>query len=145
MPLDAPVFRIDAGEDIGVNPSTETPIGTIVAKHLSRRDALRGLLAGAAVAGLAGTMTSRVALAAGSTLAFTEIPHGPKPDHEVAPGYRADVLIRWGDPIIADAPAFESAARAPPSSQAVRLQQRFRRLHAAAASARPTPITGCSG
>jgi hypothetical protein len=111
MPLDVPVFRIDAGEDIGVNPSTETPIGEIVARHLSRRDTLRGLLAGAAVAGLAGTMTSRVALAAGSTLAFAEIPHGPKPDHEVAAGYRADVLIRWGDPIIADAPAFDVRAQ----------------------------------
>ncbi len=48
-------------------------------RHLSRRDALRGLLAGAAVAGLASTMTSRVALAAGSTLAFAEIAHGPQP------------------------------------------------------------------
>ena len=43
--------KIDAGEHIGSNPSTEPSIGEIIERRFSRRDAMRGLFAvGAATA-----------------------------------------------------------------------------------------------
>src|SRR5438045_3838921 len=97
MAVDLPRPPVD--EDIGVNTSAERRIGDIVTARLSRRDALRGL-AGTALAAttLSQTLTSSTALAAGgSTLKFTEIAHGLSADQTVAPGYTAQVLIRWGD------------------------------------------------
>lgn len=42
-----------------------------------------------------------------STFGFTEIAHGVGATHQVAPGYRAEVLIRWGDPLLTGAPIFD--------------------------------------
>ncbi len=79
---------------IGVNTASTTPLRAV----LARRAALQGLL-GLAAAGLG----ARAGLAAGtSSLAFREIAHGPTPDHAVAEGYTARVLIRWGDNIAFD-------------------------------------------
>lgn len=46
-----------------------------------------------------------------SGLTFEEIPHGFDQDHHVSPGYSADVLIRWGDPLFADSPIFDPEAQ----------------------------------
>lgn len=48
-----------------------------------------------------GNATSRL-----NTLAFNEVPHGLDEFFTVPDGYSTQVLIRWGDPIFADAPAF---------------------------------------
>ncbi|MEZ5595628.1 MAG: PhoX family phosphatase [Pseudomonadales bacterium] len=37
---------------------------------------------------------------------FEEVPRGVDETHHVSPGYLADVLIRWGDPMFADSPQF---------------------------------------
>lgn len=81
-------------------------IGSLIETRLSRRAAL-GLMAGAGLA--AGLPAGRArALQDGvSSLAFTALPHAIEDDHAVAPGYRADVLIRWGDAMFDDAPAFD--------------------------------------
>ena len=39
-------------------------------------------------------------------LDFEEIAHGVDPTHHVPPGYVAQVLLRWGDPILPGAPAW---------------------------------------
>ena len=44
-----------------------------------------------------------------SSLNFEEPERDIAPDHAVAPGYRADVLIRWGDPIAAHGKSFNAA------------------------------------
>jgi len=85
------------------NPrSDERPIGALIAARLSRRETL---LAGMAAIALA---APRQAEAAGpSTLGFKELPLGLDETHHVAEGYEARVLIRWGDRVLADAPAFD--------------------------------------
>ncbi len=38
---------------------------------------------------------------------FTEVEAGVDETHHVAEGYRADILLRWGDPLFPDSPAFD--------------------------------------
>jgi secreted PhoX family phosphatase len=103
MPLD----QYEA-ENIGVNQSSERPFRDIVAARMSRRGLLRGAAATATVGVLGTTLTGAAVLAqGGSTLTFTEIAHGMSPNHAVAPGYTAQVLIRWGDKLAGEAPNFD--------------------------------------
>lgn len=106
--------RIDDGENIGSNPSTESSIGEVIARRFGRRDALRGLGAGAAVAALSGSglLGAAQALAdngkAGpSSFTFKEIAHTLDANDHIPEGYTKQVLIRWGDKVAADAPAFD--------------------------------------
>ena len=92
---------IDASEDIGVNTSTEPSIGELI----SRRAALRGLVA----AGAATALSGMPAQAAGpSTLTFRELTLGMDDTQHVPEGYEAQVLIRWGDAVEAGAPPFDA-------------------------------------
>lgn len=109
------------------NPTNKTvagpSIGEIIDRRFSRRTALKGLFGGAAAVVAGGALTSgllgttglagaaHAAGAAVTTLGFTEVPVGYTTTDEVAPGYSADVLIRWGDKVLADAPAFDPAAQ----------------------------------
>src|SRR3954468_21985612 len=88
--------------DSGVNSSPERRIGEIVAARLSRRQALWGLAATAVAASTAAGTPAQAQ--GGSTLTFAEIAHGLSPDHLVAAGYTAQVLIRWGDKVVGAAP-----------------------------------------
>ena len=49
------------------------------------------------------------AATADSTLKFAEIPHAYDANLHVAEGYEAQVLLRWGDKVLADAPEFAPA------------------------------------
>ncbi len=88
----------------------------IVATRIGRRQAVAGIGLGAAAAALSGVLgvplAARSAVAAGgpSTLTFTEAARVIGVGLQVAPGYRAEVLIRWGDPVAADAPGFDAHA-----------------------------------
>jgi secreted PhoX family phosphatase len=102
-------------EDIGSNPRPERTIGELIGRRLSRRAALLGL-AGTAV------FTDRLISAAEpaparpatpeagpSTLTFPELTHRLGQRDAVADCYEMQMLIRWGDPILADAPEFDVA------------------------------------
>jgi secreted PhoX family phosphatase len=72
----------------------------IVALRLSRRSLLAALAAGGALAAAGGALPLREALAqGGSTLAFKSLAPKIAAGHQVAEGYTADLVIRWGDPI----------------------------------------------
>ena len=84
-------------------------LGDIVARRLGRRDLLKGLLASTAVAAIAPRAHGAIAELPGFD--FEEIAHGVDETHHVAKGHRADILIRWGDPVVSGAPAFDPAAQ----------------------------------
>lgn len=93
-------------DDRPANPSANPHLADI----MSRRSVLGGLSAAAALTACQGILPFREALAASaSTLRFTEIAHHMSETHSVAPGYRVDVVIRWGDKVLAGAPAFDPA------------------------------------
>ena len=104
----------EASEDCPLNPARVPSLGDLVAARLSRRKLLKGALG----------LTVGAALAAAPALAaafgrpnrtgrfgFREIQHGVDANHHVAPGYRAEVLLRWGDPVAAGAPTFDPYAQ----------------------------------
>src|SRR4051794_13990250 len=77
--------------------------------RLSRRAALLGLTSVAALAGL-GFGRSAQAAPAATSLTFTELTKIYDQTHHVAPGYKAETLVRWGDPIVAGAKAYDAKA-----------------------------------
>lgn len=107
LPSHIPPTRSQASEEsqnAGINPSDNPTIDQVIDRRYGRRDVLKGLLAGAAAVGLkVGDARAQVA----PHFTFTEISHGVDRTHHVAPGYDADILIRWGDPVLTDAPAFD--------------------------------------
>jgi secreted PhoX family phosphatase len=100
-------------DDISSNPSGNTVFAEVLAERLSRRGFI-GAVAGAAAATMA---TSPLALSQAwantTTLSFTEIAHGVDEKFHVAQGYDAQVLIRWGDKVATDAPAFDPMKQTP--------------------------------
>ncbi|MCG8510919.1 MAG: DUF839 domain-containing protein, partial [Rhodospirillales bacterium] len=89
-------------------------LDALVQSRLSRRTAVKSLLAGGAAAAASGVVPMRLlsdaALAAAgdpSTLTFTQCSHVIKEDHHVAPGYESQVLMRWGDKVLPDAPEWD--------------------------------------
>jgi secreted PhoX family phosphatase len=107
----------EESEDVGRNPTDNPTLGDVIAARYARRDILKGALGVAAIA----TAVSPLALAAaGSARAetasryrFDELEAGADENHHVAPGYDADILIRWGDPVLGGAPPFNPAAHTP--------------------------------
>ena len=113
----------EAHDDIPRSPENAETIGEVIFRRYGRREVLRGTLGVAAAAALFGP----AALAAGNAKAeaprnrfdFAEIAAGNDRDHHVAPGYRAQILLRWGDPLFPDSPPFNPSAQ----SAAAQLKQ----------------------
>ncbi len=101
----------EAFDDIPTNPNLGNTIGDVINRRYGRRDVMRGMLGVAATTALFGSTalsSGRQAHAAGGgSYDFTELASGNDEKHHIAEGYNADVLLRWGDPIFADAPAFD--------------------------------------
>ena len=112
----------EASDDIPTNRSTEPTLGDVINARFKRRDVLRGALAVSAMTAIAGpaTLISQAAKAATSRYVFEEISHGADETHHTAPGYGADVIIRWGDPVLPGAPEFD-----PMSQTAAKQEQQF--------------------
>ena len=107
--LSSPDLTYESSEDIPVNPTGNATFGEIVQRRFNRREVLRGTLAVTAMGAIAGPIAfgGRQAKANGPAFTFTEIEHGVDTTHHVAPGYKAEVLLRWGDPLFPDSPAFD--------------------------------------
>ena len=111
---DMPLTRAQAfeeSENTGRNPTDNPTIGDVIAARFHRRDLLKGALGVAAIA----ATVSPLALAAagrahaqnGTRYRFEEVAAGVDDKHHVAEGHDADILIRWGDPMLPGAPAFD--------------------------------------
>ncbi|MBP0466141.1 PhoX family phosphatase [Roseomonas sp. PWR1] len=112
--------KIDASEEFGTsNPDPRRPIGEIIEARYGRRALLGAGAAAAALAALPGEAEAQGVPRTGgpSTLGFEELRHGLAQTESVAEGYEVQTLIRWGDPILADAPDF-TPGRTTPDQQA---------------------------
>jgi uncharacterized protein len=108
-------------DNIG-NPSNNETFEEIVAVRLSRRDFLGGSAALTAAASLGGVGSLLHAVPAEAKrdrplLGFQSIPVSETDTLEVPPGYTANVLIAWGDPV-SNGPAFKTDASNSAAEQA---------------------------
>jgi secreted PhoX family phosphatase len=106
------------------NPSSNPSFEAILAARHSRRQVLVGGLvaAGAALLG-SGGLRPRQARGADGLLGFRGVPASKADTVVVPPGYTADVLYAWGDPI-GDGPAFR-----PDATNTVADQERQAGMH----------------
>ncbi|WJR69203.1 PhoX family phosphatase [Neorhizobium sp. CSC1952] len=106
-----PTTQLEDADGEGHNSSINPTMGEIIGKRFSRRNFLQGSLAVSAIAATVSPvalMTAEKARATGvSAFSFSEIEAGVDANHHVAEGYSADVLLRWGDAIFPDSPAFD--------------------------------------
>jgi len=115
----------EAAENEGSNPSRSPTLGDMVAARLSRRDLMQGLVAVSVAAetlwprALAAAEAADGASAPPAAFDFPELAVAPSSDtHHVAEGYDADILVRWGDAVLPDAPAF-APGKPDPAAQAL--------------------------
>ncbi len=105
-------IAFEESENLGSNTSSNPTMGDVIAERLSRRDLMKGILAVSAITAAvspAALMAAGEANARGAASAFNfkEVAAGVDDKHYVAEGYDADVLIRWGDRVLQDAPEFD--------------------------------------
>lgn len=91
----------------------DRPAAEPLSRMIARRTVLKGVAGLGLAAGLPALAPSPAARAAParaggnpSTLGFVQPAHEITDGHRVAAGYHAEVLIRWGGPLFADAPPF---------------------------------------
>ncbi|MFY0409101.1 PhoX family protein [Solicola sp. PLA-1-18] len=94
------------------NTSGNEHFSDVLARSMARRTLLRASAVTGAGALVAGTPLAAAATGRGgrddlSRLAFTPVPPNVVDDVVVPEGFRADVVVRWGDPILPGAPAFD--------------------------------------
>ena len=93
------------------NTSGNAYFGDIAAAALSRRSVLRASAAGVGATAVAGVGGFAPALAdrgrGNPRLEFDAIQYGTSDTVEVPRGYEHRIVIRWGDPVLPDAPEFD--------------------------------------
>jgi secreted PhoX family phosphatase len=110
--------KLEEADGPGLNPTANRTMGEIIASRFSRRGFLRGAMAVTAIsatvspiallsAGDVQAATDAQGRVPGSAFDFSEVTAGVDANHHVAQGYDADVLLRWGDKVFADAPDFD--------------------------------------
>ena len=97
-------------------PANREHTGTAFSEILEKRISRRTMLQGAALLGLHVSLQDFAhASAASARPVFDELAHGLDEALHVAQGYSYQALLRWGDPLFADAPAFDPFGQSPES------------------------------
>ncbi len=108
-------------ENVGRNASPNPTLGDVIAARFGRRDILKGALGATAIATLAAPLAlasaGRAQAQNGTRFTFREVAAGVDDKHYVADGYDAQVLMRWGDPVLPGAPAFDPARQTAPAQK----------------------------
>ncbi|GAA6527290.1 PhoX family phosphatase [Intrasporangium sp. DVR] len=112
------------------NQSGNDAMADVVSRAIARRSVLKGSAVGAGALVIGGLATSAAAASEGTgaaaggrggadvgTAPFTPVPPNIEDDVVTAPEFQHAVVIRWGDPVEADAPAFD-VTRQTPEAQA---------------------------
>lgn len=103
----------------GLSDARNPHIQDVIARRYSRRSLLTSLVAAGAVAGLGTAFPLREVLAqSGSTLAFKSLPLTIDATHHVPQGYKADIVVRWGDPLTKGAQPLDLANQSAASQAA---------------------------
>jgi secreted PhoX family phosphatase len=113
---------MEESDNVGRNDTDNPTMGDIIEVRFNRRELMRGALAVTAISATLGPLalaSSRKAQAGTPSFGFTEVAAGVDPNHHIAPGYQADILIRWGDPVLPGAPTFDPGAQ---TAEAQKLQ-----------------------
>jgi uncharacterized protein len=101
----------EALDDTPQNTTIRETIGDIINARYHRRDVMRGMLGVAAISSVVGPIGLLAGCSddtpVGEPFRFKELQAGVDETHHVADGYEAHVLLRWGDPVFADAPPFD--------------------------------------
>lgn len=104
---------MDQSENTTSNPRIALgarTISEIVDARLSRRGFIGGLAATSGLLATGCVSTEAIGTASkpeATPFGFEEITRGLDETHHIPTGYDADLLIRWGDPLFEDSPAFD--------------------------------------
>ncbi len=96
----------------------ENDFDRIVEAAIERRGFLGGVLAFGSFAALSSVLPTSGAQASTGRFAFEQIKTSTADDVVVPPGYKFDVMMRWGDPLWSDGAEFDHATRGTAESQA---------------------------
>ena len=101
----------EAHDDTLLSPETGETIGDVIARRFNRREMVRGTLGVVAAASLFGPAALGASKARAEVsperFQFKEIEAGVDTTHHVAEGYWCKPLLRWGDALFPDSPAFD--------------------------------------
>ncbi len=114
--IDPRDLSADEWDELKFPRPTRQAFDDVVDRAISRRGFLGGALAfgsGAAVMGSAFLKGSTALAMQSSRFAFEQLAPQTDGTVHVPGGYEWDVLVRWGDPLFSDAPAFDAAAGVP--------------------------------
>mgnify|MGYP000898998283 CR=1 FL=1 len=106
----------EESDDVPTSPPGAPTFDDVVAARFGRRDILKGLASAAILSATASPLALAAAVRAEAQaethrFPFPELTAAPDQDMHVAGGHEAQVLIRWGDAVLADAPAFDPHAQ----------------------------------
>lgn len=116
MNQSTPAQSADEWDELNFPRPTEHEFDRVVERAISRRGFLGGALAfgsGAAVMGTAFLKGTTALAQQTSRFAFDQVAPQTDGTVHVPEGYRWDVLVRWGDPLFSDAPAWDAATGIP--------------------------------
>ncbi|MBL8574935.1 MAG: PhoX family phosphatase [Hyphomicrobiaceae bacterium] len=111
-----PILSADEWDEVNFPRPTEQEFDRVVERAISRRGFLGGALAfgsGAAVMGTAFLKATPAEARQATRFAFEAIAAQTDGTVHVPAGYGWKTLVRWGDPLFSDAPAFDAASGIP--------------------------------